>query len=555
MTASRFRVTRHLRRYQEIIGVFLKHGFGFAINRLDLDERLLPPRLRRNDERALSLPEDLAEHFRLALEELGPTFVKLGQVLSTRPDLLPPAYITELTKLQDSVPPAPWEDVREIIIQDLADEPEQIFSELNPEPMAAASLAQVYTACLPGGEDVIVKVQRPDITEVIQTDLGILSELATVAQRTPLGQVYDIVGIVDDFSHTLHNELDYRREGRNADRFRSNFAGERHLYVPIVYWDYTTRRVLVLERIQGVKIDDLSALDDACFDRHQIALNSALIIVKEILEDGFFHADPHPGNFVIMPGEVIGAMDFGMVGHLSHQDRLNLIRLYAAAVQLDTKRIVKQLIRMGAVAGQFDKATLEREISRLLAKYQGLPLKDIRAQEVIGEVMAIAFRHHLRLPRDMWLLIKTLAMMEGIGLNLDPEFDIFAVSEPFAQRMMKELWKPGVWGPTLLNNLEAWGEMLSSVPQSGARLLQSLEKGNLPVSLNFQVSEDNLARLDGIANRLSLSILTAALIMGLALVVPAFGEEGWMQALVITGFAGVIVFGIWLLITFLRTRH
>jgi ubiquinone biosynthesis protein len=314
--------------------------------------------------------------------------------------------------------------------------------------------------------------------------------------------------------------------------------------------------VLVLERIQGVKIDDLAALDDAGFDRHQIALNSALIIVKEILEDGFFHADPHPGNFAIMPGEVIGAMDFGMVGHLSHQDRVNLIRLYGAAIQLDTKRVVKQLTRMGAVTSPVDGSALEREISRLLAKYQGLPLKDIRAQEVIGEVMAIAFRHHLHLPRDMWLLIKTLAMMEGIGLNLDPEFDIFAVSEPFALRMMRELWKPGVWGPTLLNNLEAWGEMLSSVPQSGARLLQSLEKGNLPVSLNFQVvSEDNLARLDGIANRLSLSILTAALIMGLALVVPAFGGEGWMQALVIIGFAGVIVFGIWLLITFLRTRH
>jgi len=316
----------------------------------------------------MPIREGMALHLRLALEELGPTFVKLGQILSTRPDLLPPAYIAELSKLQDAVPPTAWDAVRALLEQELGREVVQVFAELDPMPIAAASLAQVYAAQLPDGENVIVKVQRPEITSLIETDLEILAALASAAQRTPAGRVYDPVGIVDDFAFTLRNELDYRREGRNADRFRANFAGEEALYIPRVFWEYTTRRVLVLERIHGIKIDDIAALDTAGYDRHRVALRSARIIIKEVLEDGFFHADPHPGNFVVMPGEVIGAMDFGMVGHLGRQDRLNLVRLYIASIRLEAEQIAEQLIRMGATAGKVDRSSLARDIGRLLTK-------------------------------------------------------------------------------------------------------------------------------------------------------------------------------------------
>lgn len=554
MTAPRFRIVRHLGRYRQIVGVFIKHGFGFAIDHLGLHGGLLHPRLRRQAERPPSFPEDLAKHFRLSLEELGPTFVKLGQILSTRPDLLPPAYIAELTKLQDSVPPAPWESVRATLLQELGFEPERVFVELDPEPMAAASLAQVHAACLPGGEDVIVKVQRPGITEVIQKDLEILSDLAAVAQRTSLGQVYDTIGIVEDFAFTLRNELDYRREGRNADRFRANFTNETHLYIPRVHWEHTTRRVLVLERIDGIKINDIVALDAGGFDRHRVALHSARIIVKEVLEDGFFHADPHPGNFVVMPGEIIGAMDFGMVGHLSRRDRLNLIRLYIASVRLQNERIVEQLVRMEAAQATVDRDALARDVGRLLTKYRDLPLKEIRAREVIEEIMPLAFRHHLRLPSDLWLLGKTLAMMEGVGLQLDPDFDIFAVSEPIMRRLTREFWMPGVWGPSLLADLDAWGQLFRMAPRSGARLLQSLEKGELPLSLNFRGSDETLTRLDRIVNRLALSILTAALIIGLSMLVPAIGGGGFVQGLVILGFVAAVAFGAWLLVSMIRGR-
>jgi ubiquinone biosynthesis protein len=265
--------------------------------------RFSPWPVRSADVPSLGPPQRL----RMALEELGPTFVKLGQVLSTRPDLLPPAYIAELARLQDTVPPAPWEPVRAQLEAELGAPVEKVFATLDPEPIAAASLAQVHAATLPDGAEVVVKVQRPDIEATINVDLDILADVARLLQtRTPLGELYDLPGIVEEFAATLRAELDFYREGHNADRFRANFADEPYLYIPKVYWDYTTRRVLVMERIRGIKIDDIAALDAAGYDRYRIGLHAARMVIKEVLEDGFFHADPHPGNFFVMPGEVIG---------------------------------------------------------------------------------------------------------------------------------------------------------------------------------------------------------------------------------------------------------
>ncbi len=547
---SPLRTIRHLRRYRQVLGVFLKHGFGFALDYLGIRRPLLSlPRRRRTE---MPIREGMALHLRLALEELGPTFVKLGQILSTRPDLLPPAYIAELSKLQDAVPPTAWDAVRALLEQELGREVVQVFAELDPMPIAAASLAQVYAAQLPDGENVIVKVQRPEITSLIETDLEILAALASAAQRTPAGRVYDPVGIVDDFAFTLRNELDYRREGRNADRFRANFAGEEALYIPRVFWEYTTRRVLVLERIHGIKIDDIAALDTAGYDRHRVALRSARIIIKEVLEDGFFHADPHPGNFVVMPGEVIGAMDFGMVGHLGRQDRLNLVRLYIASIRLEAEQIAEQLIRMGATAGKVDRSSLARDIGRLLTKYRGLPLKEIRAGEVVEEIMPIAFRHNLRLPRDLWLLGKTLAMLEGVGLRLDPNFDMFAVSEPFVRKLMRGMMKPGAWGPELLGDLEAWGYLLSQTPRVGTSLIRGFEQGEFPLLLKVDASGQTMSRLSHLFTQLSLSVLIAALIIGLAMLLPLVASSALAQTLVGLGIGLTISFGLWLVLSILR---
>ena len=406
------RSVRHRQRYQQIVGVFLRHGFGFLFEHLGSE--WAPRRgASQSDEQPTSPvnQQDLPAHFRQALEELGPTFVKLGQVLSTRPDLLPPAYVAELSKLQDAVPPVPWEAIREVITQELGRSPEEVFASITPEPLGAASLGQVYAATLADGTEVVIKVQRPNIQPTIATDLEIMQALAPAAQRTPEGQIHDFVAEADDFAYTLNNELDYRLEGRNADRFRANFADEPLLHVPHVYWEYTSSRVLVLERIQGVKIDDVAAVEGAGYDRHHVAVNAARMLVKEVLEDGFFHADVHPGNFVVMPGEVIGVMDFGKMGYLRDQDRSDAIGFYAAVVSLDPDGIVDLLIRMRAAGGDVDRKALSRDIERLLYKYYNVAVGDIHIQGLYDVAMPIINRYHLRLPSNFGLLLQTLAMM------------------------------------------------------------------------------------------------------------------------------------------------
>ncbi len=553
--SSPFRSVRHIHRYYEIASNFIRHGFGFAFDQIGLDRHSLRHKMQFPAQEKLSIPPHaLAVHFRLALEELGPTFIKLGQILSTRPDLLPPDFILELSKLQDRISPVPWEIIHEVLIQELGKDPEHIFQIIDHQPMAVASLAQVHPATLQDGREVVVKVQRPGICGVIETDLEILSTLAARAQSTRWGQIYDFVSIANDFAFLLRNELDYRREGRNADRFRENFAGELHLYIPNIYWNLSSQRVIVLERIHGIKIDDVAALDAAGYDRHQVALHSASIIIKMVLEDGFFHADPHPGNYNVLPGEVIGAMDFGMVGYLKEQDRLNLIRLYLVSVALDADGITDQLIRMGAASTHVDRVRLSCDITRLLNKYYALSLKDIRAREVMEEIMPIAFRYHLHLPGDLWLLGKTLVMMEGIGLRLDPEFNVFEVAQPYVKRLIWHMVIPNLgWERAVLFGSATWSELFSRLPRAGNRLLEHIERDE-PLKISFDETHQVIHHLDQLFTRLSLSVLSAALILGLAILIPTITPNNWIYWIVIVGFVVNVGVGLWLLISMIRSK-
>jgi len=547
---------RHLTRYREIVQVLVRHGFGELIHQLGLAQYLtLPRRLLRRDPPVAMATLTVPQRVRLAIEELGPTFVKLAQVLSTRPDLIPPPLVAELARLQDEVPAGPWPAVHERIETELRAPLETIFADIEEKPVAAASLAQVHRATLHTGEQVVVKVQRPGIRTIIETDLEILFDLARFLQtRTPLGQIYDLPEIVESFSYGLRAEMDYRQEGRNADRFRRNFAGESHLHIPEVFWDYTTERIIVFERIAGIKIDDVAALDAAGLDRREIARYSAQIIVKEVLVDGFFHADPHPGNFFVMTDSagapVIGAMDFGLVGRLAPRVKQDLVRLFVVGVRLDAQRVVEQLIRMSAAQRRVDRSGLERDLERLLTRYHDLPLKEIRAREVVEAITTIAFRHQLRLPSELWLLGKTLAMMEGVGLKLDPDFDIFAVAQPYAKRFLRQMMSPRAWGRKLLREAEEWGDLLARLPQQIPRLLDQAAEGDLDIGLRVRGQDSILRHLDGVANRISVSILVAALIVGLALVVVSQGEGSWLAP---AGFAAAALLGLWLLIAILRS--
>jgi ubiquinone biosynthesis protein len=553
------RTIRHLRRYQEIAQILIRHGLGELVDLLELQPYLAFPRRLVRRWRKEAPPLGAPQRLRLALQELGPTFIKLGQVLSTRPDLIPPAYIAELTKLQDTVPPDPWELIRNQLESELEATLSQHFTSFKHEPIAAASLAQVHAATLMDGSSVAVKVQRPGIEETIEIDLEILQDVSRLLQgRIPLGKIYDLPEIAREFATTLRMELDFYREGHNAERLRENFAGDPTLYVPQIHWDLTSRRVLVMERITGIKIGDIEALDKAGYDRHRIGSHAAKMVVKEILQDGFFHADPHPGNFVIMPGEVIGAMDFGMVGYLSDRTRRDLTRLFVAAVEMNEEAIVDQLIRMGATRAGVDRIALEHDIARLLRKYHGLPLKAIRAQDVMRDVTPVTFRHHLQLPSELWLLGKTLAMMEGVGLKLDPDFDFIAFSRPYIRRFLWQMVLPNNLGPRLIKTGGDWSDLFSLLPRIASQLLIQAERGELEITLEHKGLPQALNRLDQSANRISLSVLLAALIVGLALLIPAFNlaeEIGLATILVVAGFVGVSLLGVWLIISIWRSRR
>ena len=549
----------HLHRYRQVVEVLTRHGFGVIVAELDLHTHLNLPRRLRRRQSAETTGVTPAQHIHLALEELGPTFIKLGQILSTRTDLLPPNFISELSRLQDDVAPAPWPAIKTVLETELGAPVEQFFQQFDQTPLAAASLGQVHAAILFSGEQVVVKVQRPDIERIIELDLDILRDLAQLAQeRTPLGKHYELVELAEEFAISVRAELDYRREGRNADRFRANFAGEPHLYVPRVYWEHTTRRVLVQERLSGIKINDITGLDAAGYDRRRLAVYSAHFIIKEILEDGFFHADPHPGNLVVMPGEVIGLMDFGIVGHLPNPDRNNLVRLFVEAVQLDATGVVAQLMRMEIAAYNVDRLALQHDLRRLLLRYHGATLAEISAQEILEGIEPIIYRHHLRLPTDLWLLIKALVVMEGVGRNLDPDFDMFEVARPYIRQVMTRLWLPSAWGPTAVSSFITLADLLSDLPRQTSRILGQVERGDLRLRLQLPQLEQTTHHLEGIANRLILALLLAALILGLAWLIPTLNLTwpwGLLTWIIIAGFTAACVIAIALIWSILRSSR
>jgi ubiquinone biosynthesis protein len=546
---------RHIPRYREIASVLVKHGFEEVVFGTGLAERLAIGRTVRRWARKQNIP--LPVRLRMALEELGPTFIKLGQILSTRPDVLPPRFIHELEKLQDDVPPANWDKVRARIESELDAPLEDIFAFVDPTPLAAASLAEVHSARLKTGEEVVIKVQRPGIEQTVEIDLEILFDLARLAQdNLEFAEIADVIAIAEDFAATLNSEMDYTREARNAERFAENFEGEKRLYVPNIYWEYVTRRVLVMEEIHGIKLNNINALDAAGHDRKELAQDATDLIIKMILEDGFFHGDPHPGNLLVMKRGIIGVLDLGMVGFLSKQDRLNLARLFIAAARIDDERVIDQLSRMNVVSYTVDRQKLRQDVLRMLRKYQGAALKHIRAQELLSDLQRIIFTHRLRLPPNLWLLLKALVVMEGIGMQLDPEYDIFGTFEQHIRRLRMEMLTPDAWGPPLMTTGENWAELAEVLPIVGPNILKQMKDGRFQVVLEINHLREIIDSLDYIISRLAMAIISAALILGLALLLPQFlanPDNLVLVGVLVLSFVAATGLGVYLVFYFFRT--
>lgn len=536
---------RYLRRYRQIVEILADYGFGAILAQMGISDRFNIPRRWRRRKDIPGYEMTNARRLRLAFEDLGPTFIKFGQILSTRSDILPPQYLEELSLLQDKVAPVSWEEARQVVEDELGATIGELFSQVDPVPIASASLAQVHVARLVGGEEVVVKIQRPGIDKVINLDLDIIYDLAqTAQQRISVASRFEVADLAEEFASSLRTEMDFRREAWNADRFRKNFEDERHLYVPRIYWDYSTSRVLVMERIQGIKIDDLSALEAAGYDRHRLADYAADFALKEVLIDGFFHADPHPGNMLIMPGEVIGVLDFGTVGRLDDQDRAHLARLFIAAAQLDVDGIIDQLQRMGIADYRVDRMGLKRDLHRVLMRYYGLPIYEINAQEVGRAVQPIMYEYKLNVRTDFYLLMKTVMVMQGVGLNLDPDFDIFNAAQPYIGKLFRRMWLPSSWGPEVLRMALDWKDFAAVLPRKTTRILDQVERGNLTVQAELPQLESTINAIDRLINRIIFSVLVAALVVALALLLPRLDYDwpwGLLTWVIVGGFV-VLVF-------------
>lgn len=418
-TGGRSRLARR-RRLAQIVAVLSRHGFGYLLGRISLGS-VVPFHKGMLGHAASDEPYTRPDHLRMALEELGTTAIKFGQILSTRSDLLAPAYVDELAKLRDRVPPVPTAATRRVIEEEFGRPVEAVFARFDDAPLAAASIGQVHAARLSTGEEVVVKVQKPGVAEQVEVELRLLLDLARVAQdRSELARRYDFMAIAEEFAWTLRGELDYEREGRNADTFRQQFAGNPDVVVPRIYWPQTTGRVLTMQRLTGVKIDDLDGLRRIRVDPHTLAVRSANLVLTQMFEHGFYHADPHPGNFLVLEGGVIVVLDFGMVGHISGVMKLDLLDLMAAVVVGDADRAVDAFEALGIAGVEANRVVLARDIGHLLDRYLGRPLAELRINEITEEIFAVVRRHGLQLPAELVLLMKTLAMNEGVGRRLDP---------------------------------------------------------------------------------------------------------------------------------------
>ena len=507
-------MSRRLDRYREVAETMSRHGMGYLIGVLGL-ERLVPfhrgllGHERRNE------PYTQPEHVRLALEQLGATFVKLGQVLSTRPDLVGPEYEAELAKLQDAAPPVPGDAVAAAVMAELGRPVEELFATFDLEPLAAASIGQAHAATLHDGTEVVVKVRRPGVVEQVEQDLEILRNLAArAARRWSAADGFDVVGLAEEFAVTLRGELDYLREARSAERFAENFAVEPDVRIPRVFWETTTSRVLTLERIRGINVSEMAALDAAGVDRRALAERATRAFAQMVFDDGFFHADPHPGNFFIEADGTIGLIDFGMVGEIDERLRERLGALLVGLSRQDPDRLAAAVLRLTVARRPVDRPALRADLERLIGRYAGRAIGELPLGALIGEVLGILRGHRLQLPRELALLVKAVVMVEGLGARLDPKFRLGDVLAPYAQRFVAGALSPAAVARRLRDaGLEA-AQLGMELPEQLHRLLDLLENDGLRVGLRADDLEALAVQARRRNNRLVGAVMLAALGQG-----------------------------------------
>lgn len=504
-------------RLREIIRVMTKYHFGNILEAVGLKNRLF-----ETLKLYIKSPEEVHEpahvRLRLVLEELGTTFIKLGQVLSTRADLVGREVAEELAKLQDEAPPFPFEDVKRVLESELGVPMEEVFAEFQEEPVASASIGQVHRAHLRNGDAVAVKVQRPGIADTVKSDIMLMKYLAKLANdRVPGLRYYNLPGIVAEFERAIRKELDYHQEANNVERFRAMFMDDETVYAPYVYREYSTGKVLTMEYVDGVKLTDILK-SDIKFNARVIAERGARCYFKQIFIHGFFHADPHPGNILVQKGNVLCFLDFGMMGHLDRSFRDRLAELFILLMNYDVNGIVNQLRYMNILTEETDLEEVKYDIIDLLDRYYGADVRKVG--EILTEftMPGMIRRHRIRIPRDFVLLARVMSMAEDLGERLDPRFNGLEVAWEMTHKLIRNRLNP-------LRNLDEvpaaiieLEHIMNDLPRGLISALQKLEEGKLKMELEHRNLDEISVRIERSTNRISLAMLVSALIIGSSLV-------------------------------------
>lgn len=547
-------VMRDFSRMREIAGILIHYGWGDVVKRMglgNLSERAGTLLHRKQADEIMHLAAEI--RVRLALEELGPTFVKLGQVLATRADIFPPHWIAEFSKLQDKVPPEPFEVLLPELEKALGRSPFKVFKELQTEAIAGASIAQVHLAKLQDDTPVVLKVRRPNIEGRIEADLRLLAHLGRLLEsELPESRRFQPGKIIGQFSKSLRRELDLAMEARNTERFAQNFAEDPNVVFAKVHWEYTSVTLMVMGFIDGIPGNDLQAARDAGLDLKLLGARGADTVLKMVLIDGFFHADPHPGNIFYLPNNRLAIIDCGMVGRISIERRDQIADMLAALVSRDIESLRDILITWAGDA-PVDEARMTGDLDELIFNYDCAPLKEIRFGALLNDLVAVMRENHLVVPSDLTMLFKALMTLEGLGRQLDPDFQIVRHLTPFVKKVIIDRYKPGAMLKRGRRNLMNVVDVAAALPHDVSRLLREIRRGRVKIDLDLKRLDHFGHQLDHSTNRLTLALVTSALIIGSSIVMtvkggptlfglPAFGFLGFFLASL---FGVILVFSIW----------
>jgi ubiquinone biosynthesis protein len=540
--------TRNLGRLTEIAQVAVRHGFGYFFERHKLTD-LLPG--RRNGEMLEGTPSQRGQRLRELLDELGPTFVKFGQLLSMRPDVLPPDIIAELRGLQDDVRPFPYEDVERVIQEELGQPIERLFLEFDREPLAAASIGQVHRAVLPNGHTVAVKVQRPGAPERIEADLGLLYQAARIVkERVRALDFVDVREVVDEFARAIRQELDYRLEGRNAEQLHRNFAGHPHVRVPRVYWSYSRSRVLTLEFIEGTQLADIDEVGYSLEERKRLAEVIAEAWMTMIFRDGFFHGDPHPANILVIRPDLIGLVDFGLAGKLTDDDVSKATRLFIDVANENVQDLPKRLADLGVRYPKDREEEFRTEINDFYYRYYGARLAEIDPQQVIREVFGLIYSLNLRLPTRFIILDKAVATLASVGIELYPDFNVFEVAKPYARSLLVSRYTPQRVATRARRETLKLASVFAEYPYQVHDVLEEMRDGQFEIGFVHKGLDEFMHKLDVAFNRMIIAFVVGAGLIGSSLI-GVFATSGpqvlGLNVVSALGFFLSGVLGLWLL--------